>query len=48
MREKKLNLNRIPVETMKTFAAECLQSIKVEKADAIVIADSPIQADLWG
>ncbi len=48
MHDETLNLNRIPVETMKTFAADCLQSIKVEKADAIVIADSLIQADLWG
>ena len=46
MRDETLILNRIPVETMKIFAVECLQSIKVEKADAIVIADSLIQADL--
>ena len=39
MRDKPLNLTRIPVETLKNFAAECLQSMKLEKEDAVVIAD---------
>ncbi len=48
MRDKPLNQTRIPAETLKNFATECLQSMKLEKEDAIVIADSLIQADLWG
>ena len=48
MRDKPPNLTRFPSETLKNFAAECLQSMKLEKEDAIVIADSLIQADLWG
>ena len=39
MRDKPPNLTRFPSETLKNFAAECLQSMKLEKEDAVVIAD---------
>ena len=48
MRDETSNLNRFPAQIMKMFAAKCLQSMKLEKDDAILIADSLIQADLWG
>ena len=48
MRDETPNLKSIPAETMKTFATECLGYMKLEKDDAILIADSLIQADLWG
>ena len=48
MRVETPNLKSIPAETMKSFAAECLRYMKLKKDDAMLIADSLIQSDLWG
>ena len=46
MRDETPNLKSITAEKMKTFSAECFRYMKLEKDDALLIADSLIQADL--
>ena len=42
------NQKSISAETVRSFAAECLRYMKLEKDASILIADSLIYSDLWG
>ena len=47
MRDETPNLKSISAETMRSFAAEYLRYMKLEKDAAMLIADSLIYSDLW-
>jgi LDH2 family malate/lactate/ureidoglycolate dehydrogenase len=41
-------IGRIPPETLREFGTQVLSSLGVPDADAALVADSLVQADLWG
>ncbi|MDJ0859306.1 MAG: Ldh family oxidoreductase [Dinoroseobacter sp.] len=41
-------MKTVPVDTLKRFASDCLEAAGVSAPDAALVADTLVQADLWG